>query len=161
MNNSQSKEFVLITEIFWRTFWRDIWRSLIVVVENFRLWILLISFFKAHYHQEVGAVIVVEVMMVLHCRYYLQVMYAFSRWPTHTALDLSKLFRTYPKLFLIRLKMSFHYWKCLHLSIQGGVGEIKIGSKWVDISSCWMPPYCLNYSELHKRCHQVNLFPLL
>ena len=31
-----SKEFVLITEIFWRIFWRDNWRSLIGGVENFR-----------------------------------------------------------------------------------------------------------------------------
>ena len=38
VNNSQSKEFVLITEIFWRIFWRDNWRSLIVFVENFRYW---------------------------------------------------------------------------------------------------------------------------
>ena len=36
VSNSQSKEFVLITEIFWQIFWRDNWRSLIVVVENFR-----------------------------------------------------------------------------------------------------------------------------
>ena len=37
VSNSQSKEFVLITEIFWRIFWLDNWRSLIVVVENFHL----------------------------------------------------------------------------------------------------------------------------
>ena len=36
VSNSQSKEVVLITEIFWRIFWRDNWRSLIVVVGNFR-----------------------------------------------------------------------------------------------------------------------------
>ena len=35
VSNSQSKEFVLITEIFWWIFWRDNWRSLIGVVENF------------------------------------------------------------------------------------------------------------------------------
>ena len=36
VNNSQSKGFVLITEIFWWIFWHDNWQSLIVVVENFR-----------------------------------------------------------------------------------------------------------------------------
>ena len=37
-----SKEFVLITEIFWRIFWCDNWRWLIGVVENFRFWVLVI-----------------------------------------------------------------------------------------------------------------------
>ena len=35
VSNSQSKEFVLITEIFWRIFWLDNWQSLIVFLENF------------------------------------------------------------------------------------------------------------------------------
>ena len=35
----QSKEFVLITEIFWQIFWHDNWRSLIVFVENFRYYL--------------------------------------------------------------------------------------------------------------------------
>ena len=36
VNNFQSKEFVLITDIFWQIFWRDNWQSLIVAIENFR-----------------------------------------------------------------------------------------------------------------------------
>ena len=31
--------FVMIAEIFWQIFWRDNWRSLIVFVENFRLFV--------------------------------------------------------------------------------------------------------------------------
>ena len=45
VSNSQSKEFVLITEIFSQIFWHDNWRSLIGVVENFRfiVWYFIIS----------------------------------------------------------------------------------------------------------------------
>ena len=35
LSNSQSKEFVLISEIFWQIFWKDNWRSLIFVIKNF------------------------------------------------------------------------------------------------------------------------------
>ena len=41
VSNSKSKEFVLITEIFWQIFWRDNWRSLIAIVENFRYYFVL------------------------------------------------------------------------------------------------------------------------
>ena len=37
VSNSQSKEFVLITEILWRIFWHNNWRSLIGVLENFTI----------------------------------------------------------------------------------------------------------------------------